>query len=312
VHWPLGLTWQRSDHTGRGFTLAVASGKGGTGKTLLATNISALSARDGTRVVLADCDAEAPNDHLFFGEAEVESEVTVVESLCASVDARTCSACGLCRDACQFGAVRVLGASALVFEELCHGCGLCVDVCPSHAVAEVPRRIGEVSTHVAPGLEHLTLVSGTLDVGQVKTPSVIHAVREAARARAAELTVLDAPPGVACAAVAAVGGADALLLVTEPTAFGHHDLRLGLELGRSLRLPMGVVVNRMGTGSAEIEGLCAEFDVPIVGRIAFDRDIAETYARGGLVAFELPELQQAIGGVVDALRESARGEGSGA
>ena len=148
-------------------------------------------------------------------------------------------------------------------------------------------------------------------MGQVKTPSVIHAVREAARTRAADLTVLDAPPGVACAAVAAVSGADALLLVTEPTAFGHHDLRLGLELGRSLRLPMAVVVNRVGTGSAEIEALCAEFDVPIVGRIPFDREIAETYARGGLAAFELPELEQALGGVVDALRERARAKGTG-
>ena len=287
-----------------GFTLAIASGKGGTGKTLLATNLGALAVENGARVVLADCDAEAPNDHLFFRCAEPET--TAVDSLFASVDAEKCSACGLCRDACAFGAVRVLGASAMVFEELCHGCGLCADVCPEGAITEVSKRIGEVAARRPEGHPGLTLVTGTLDVGQVKTPAVISAVRDAAESTTPDLVVLDAPPGVACAAVAAVRGADALLLVTEPTAFGLHDLRLGLELGRSLGLTMAVVVNRVGTGDAEVEELCREFDVPVVARIPFDRRIAEVYARGDLAISELPDVREALGSVVEALRSLVR------
>ncbi len=284
------------------FTLAIASGKGGTGKTLLATDLSALAAEDGTRAVLADCDAEAPNDRLFFRCAEPET--TVVDSLFASAEADKCCACCLCCDSCAFGAVRVLGASAMVFEELCHGCGLCVDVCPQGAMSEVPKRIGEVAVRQPEGHPGLTLVTGILDVGQVKTSTVISAARDEAVSAAPDPLVLDAQPGVECAAVAAVRGADVLLLVTEPTAFGHHDLRLGLELGRSLGLPMATIVNRVATGGAEVEELCREFDVPIVAR---DRRIAEVYARGGLVVSELPEMRGAFGGV-EALRSLARDE----
>jgi MinD superfamily P-loop ATPase len=294
------------DGKGVALTLAIASGKGGTGKTLLATNLGALAADDGVRVVLADCDAEAPNDHLF--SRYEEPATTVVESLFASVDAKTCSACGSCRDACAFGAVRVLGSSALVFEELCHGCGLCADVCPERAITEVPKRIGEVAVRRDTYRPGLTLATGTLDVGQVKTPTVIDAVREVAQSKASELLILDAPPGVACAAVAAIRGADVLLLVTEPTAFGHHDLRLGLELGRSLGLPMGVVVNRVGTGVVEIDSLCSSFDVPIVARIPFDRRIAEVYAGGGLVVTELPKIRDELSGIVRTMRAIAGGK----
>ncbi|MDZ4169713.1 MAG: 4Fe-4S binding protein [Coriobacteriia bacterium] len=288
------------------FTLAIASGKGGTGKTLLATNISALCADVGERVALVDCDAEAPNDHLF-GRYEGPRS-TRVDSLFASVDTDACSACGLCRDACAYGAVRVLGSSALVFEELCHGCGLCVDICPENAITEMPKRIGEVSVRRSADFARLTLLTGTLDVGQVKTPAVIRAARDAAASVPADLIVLDAPPGVACAAVAAVRGADALLLVTEPTAFGRHDLRLGLELGRSLRLPMAVVVNRAGTGGDGIDELCDEFGVPVIARIPFDRRIAEVYARGGLAAAEMPDVRQALSGILDEMRKIATRE----
>ncbi len=211
------------------FTLAVASGKGGTGKTLVSTNLALLAAASGLRTVLVDCDAEAPNDHLFFPRG-----ITVkspVEVQVAAVDPGACTACGACRDACAFGAVRLLG-KARVFEELCHPCGVCVRVCPTGAIREVPRRVGEVAVTRSLQRQNLVLVTGRLDLGQVKTPAVIQAARGLAGGLPSDLVVLDAPPGVACAAVAAVRGADALLLVTEPTPFGLHDLELSLQLGR--------------------------------------------------------------------------------
>ena len=282
------------------FVLAVASGKGGTGKTFVATNVSTLTSAAGARVVLADCDVEAPNDHLFLQRSE---EATApVEVLVADVDASVCTACGRCRDVCAYGATRLLGGSAVVFEELCHGCGLCSDVCQLGAITEVPRRVGEVIAGPVARHPGLTLVTGSLDVGQVKSPSVIQAARDAAEAMAADLLILDAPPGVACSAVAAVRGADALLLVAEATAFGRHDLELSLQLGRELGLPMGVVVNRDVGASGEIERLCERWDVPILAHIPFDRDIAETYARGELIADALPEVGRLLADLPEEMR----------
>lgn len=288
------------------FVLAIASGKGGTGKTLVATNIGALASASGSRVVLADCDVEAPNDHLFLHRAE--ESATAVEVLVADVDAAACTACGLCRDACAYGAVRMLGGTAVVFEELCHGCGLCSDVCAYGAVHEVSRRVGEVVVGPVGDDGHLLLVTGTLDVGQVKTPSVIRATRAAAEAVEADLTVLDSPPGVACAAVAAVRGADALLLVAESTPFGLHDLQLSLQLGRDLGLPMAVLVNRDTGANSEIDDVCRAWDVPIVARIPFDRRVAETYARGQLLAEALPELSEVFASLPDEMRAIAARE----
>lgn len=285
------------------FVLAVASGKGGTGKTFVATNMSALASAQGLRVVLADCDVEAPNDHLFLQRTEESS--ASVEVLVADVDPALCTACGRCRDACAYGAIRILGNSAVVFDELCHGCGLCPDVCSVGAITEVPRRVGEIVVGPVGRDSGLMLVTGRLDIGQVKSPSVIRAARAAADTGTADLVVLDAPPGVACSAVAAVRGTDALLLVAEPTPFGLHDLELSLELGNQLGLPMGVVVNRDVKSGSEIESLCEAWEVPILARIPFDRRVAEVYARGELIIDTLPKVGDVLEALPDAMRAIA-------
>jgi len=285
------------------FTLAVASGKGGTGKTLVASNLAMLAARKGATVALVDCDVEAPNDHLFFSAASTER--TVVDTVVASVDATVCAACGACSAACAYGAVRVLGTSALVFDELCHGCGLCPTVCLSGAIREVARRVGEVEVSTVAGHPGLTLITGRLDVGQTKSPLVIRAAREASARSAAQLIVLDAPPGVACSAVAAVRDADALLLVTEPTRFGLHDLELSLHLGLDMGIPMGVLVNRDTEAPDRVESLSSHLGAVVVGRIPFDRAIAEAYARGALVAEEIPAVGDILADIVERMRRMA-------
>jgi len=280
--------------------MAIASGKGGTGKTLVATNVAVLAAAQGYRVLLADCDVEAPNDHLFL-DRTVES-ASPVEVPVAEVDASACTSCGRCRDACAYGAVRLLGGSAIVFEELCHGCGLCTDVCDEGAMHESLRRVGEVVSGPVRDRPGLSLITGTLGVGQVKSPALIRAVRAAASTFDADLVVLDAPPGVACSAVAAVRGADALLLVTEPTEFGLHDLELSVTLGHDLALTMAVLVNRDGMGGVDVARACEGWSVPVVGRLPFDRRIAEVYAHGGIVADGMPEVARALSSLPDVMR----------
>jgi MinD superfamily P-loop ATPase len=276
----------------RRLRVAVASGKGGTGKTLVATGLAALAAKAGNRVALVDCDVEAPNDHLF---VPVDSPAALPMFVpVAEVDAALCTGCGICRQVCAFGAPRLLGRTATVFEEMCHGCGLCTQACPEGAIHERPSRVGEISVGYARDNGELQLISGRLDVGQVKTPPIIRQARGQSELANAELVVLDAPPGVACAAVESVRGADALLLVTEPTRFGLHDLALALQLGASLGVPMGIVLNRDVGPCADLDELSTAWGVPILARIPFQRHIAEIYAGGGNAALEVVEVGEAL------------------
>lgn len=293
-------TWSARSASGmkgspRPFKLAVASGKGGTGKTLVATNLAAAAAASGLTVTLVDCDVDAPNDHLFL--ERTDEQTMVVEASIAEPDETACTGCGACRRVCAFGAARVLGGRAFVFEELCHGCELCVRQCPTGAMRMVKHRVGDMVDGASKRDSRLHVVTGRLDVGQVKAAHTIRATRSMAESRPADLVVLDAPPGVACSAVVSARGADALLLVTEPTPFGLHDLELSMELGRALGLQMAVVVNREGTGTAQIAEALESWYVPIVARIPFDRQIAEVYARGALVIDELPEHRGWLDGV---------------
>jgi len=272
-------------------TIAIASGKGGTGKTLVATNLAVELARSGNSVTLVDCDVEAPNDALFLQPVSLEQQDVRVPL--ATIDPDACNTCGACRDACVYGAIRVLGSSVIVFAELCHGCGRCRTVCSTGAITEIDRRVGEVESGAVacdltdPGA--LTVVTGRLDVGDVKAPHVIRAARAAGAALSRDVTILDAPPGVACSAVAAIHGASVLVLVTEPTPFGMHDLDLAVRLGRELGIPMGVVINRDGSGGADIDGYLAGVSVPVLARIPFARSIAEVYADGQLVLDSHPD-----------------------
>ncbi len=259
--------------------IAVASGKGGTGKTTVSLN---LAKAYGAPVQLLDCDVEEPNCHLFL-KGTIQDAATV-SILIPQVDEKLCNACGECSHFCQYHSLASLGTTPMVFPELCHGCGGCAKVCPQKAIREVGKRIGTVNSLQ---MGNITLVQGTLDIGVAMAPPLIRAVK--ARLQKDQLAILDAPPGTSCPVIAAIRGADFVILVTEPTPFGLHDLRLAVDMVRELKLPFGVVVNRMGVGDDRVHAFCKETGVPVLLEIPDDLRIAEAYSRGILMLDALPE-----------------------
>jgi len=273
--------------------LALASGKGGTGKTTLSTAL-ALSARG--PVWLLDCDVEEPNCHIFI---QPESQRTVpVPVPVPVIDNTKCTGCGACGEICQFNAIVPLGKKTLVFPELCHSCGGCARVCPSGAITEQDIIVGtlEISTR-----DHVTFVKGQLDVGRAMSGPVIKAVKQFASDD--HVTVIDCPPGTSCPMIAAVSGVDFVLLVTEPTPFGLHDLRLAVETVRTLGLPFGVAINRSDAGDDRVETYCRDEDIAVMVRIPEDRRIAEAYSNGNVLTAAVPEyipvLQRLIADIQD-------------
>jgi MinD superfamily P-loop ATPase len=263
--------------------LTVASGKGGTGKTTVATSL-ALANADSTPLLL-DCDVEAPNAHLFLAP-QFESKEQVLLPV-PVVDEDRCTACGRCAEVCLFHAMAVVAGKVLFFPELCHSCGSCMLQCPEGAIHETERSLGTIEEGVVDG--GMNFAHGILNIGEPMAVPIIHALKGLDRKHKTDLVIRDSPPGASCPVVETMRGSDFILLVTEPTPFGLHDLRQAYKLTRVLGIPSGVVVNRDGVGDAGVDDYCREVDLPILMRIPLDRKIGEAIAQGRTLADAFPD-----------------------
>jgi MinD superfamily P-loop ATPase len=264
--------------------VAIASGKGGTGKTTVATNLAWVAAQAEKSVVYLDCDVEEPNGQIFLKPiVDWRKPVTVAVP---RVDPVVCDLCGQCGEICQFSAIVCVGQKVLLFPELCHSCGGCDLVCPLTAITEVPRGIATVTAGHKGSLRYF---QGLLNIGEAMSPPVIRAVKE--EAPEAELVIVDAPPGTACPVVEAVRGCDHVLLVTEPTPFGLHDLELALGTVQSLEIPCEVVINRAGLNGSKTEEFCRRKGVEVVAEFPDSRRVAEAYSRGELASEKDPDIR---------------------
>lgn len=265
--------------------ISVASGKGGTGKTLVATSL-ALSLIDLEEPIqLLDCDVEEPNAHIFFPIATIsEHQVSLP---IPKVNYNKCQYCGKCSEVCQFNAIALMKRTLVIFPDVCHSCGGCWHLCPSGALEPSPREVGHVSVNQAGPLR---LVSGKLKLGTHISPPVVQAVRKMEDSEG--IVIIDGPPGSSCPTMTAVADTDYCILVTEPTPFGLNDLSLAAEMLQVLGIPCGVIVNRDVLGNDLIDGYCQEKGLDILMRIPFQREIARSYAKGIPLVKSHPEWQE--------------------
>jgi len=256
--------------------ISVASGKGGTGKTTIATNLAVAIANTGKDVVYLDCDVEEPNGSIFL-KPEIKKQFDVSVPV-PKVDLGKCTFCGDCSAACEFHAIAVLGKTVVVFPSLCHGCGGCYDICPEDAIEEIPRTIGHISCGVGMGVEFF---EGRLNVGEALSPPVTKAMRELNTD--SEVLIIDAPPGTSCPVIEAINGTDFVILVTEPTPFGLNDLQLAVGMVREIGLPYAVVINRSDIGDNRTKEYCQKEKIDILMEMPYDRKVAEAYSRGEMM-----------------------------
>jgi MinD superfamily P-loop ATPase len=262
--------------------IAIASGKGGTGKTTVAVNLAYYLVNIGKRTVYVDCDVEEPNGHLFLKPVWKRTYEVAVKI--PKVDESKCDFCRKCSEICLYNALAVLAKKVLLFPSLCHSCGGCFHICPQKAIEEVDRVIGVVKFGTG---KNVVTYEGRLNIGEALSPPIIKYLKNIINA--SDLTIIDSPPGTSCPVIEAVKDTDYVILVTEPTPFGLNDLKLAVDMVRELNLPFGVVINRCGMGDDRVHTFCYQQGIDILLEIPNDRQIAEICSEGRLIVEALPE-----------------------
>jgi len=269
--------------------IAVASGKGGTGKTMISTNLFSVIEKEGVDVSIIDCDAEEPNVTEFLsGNLK---NVTPVISFVPVIDTKKCTLCGKCHEYCSYHAIVFLPTADYikVVDDLCHDCGACAEACKFNAISQKERQLGLVNSFT--NNNHSEVIEGRISPG-VYSP--VPVIKEAIKAGSKGTTILDSPPGISCPFVATTTRADFVVLVTEPTPFGLNDLKLASETLIKLNKPFGVIINRAGLGNRIVYTWLEENNIPILMEIGFDREIARIYSQGKLLVNEIPAFRKAF------------------
>lgn len=282
--------------------IAIASGKGGTGKTTLSTNLSSFLAKTDS-VCLVDLDVEEPNSGLFLHGRKINQEDKY--KMIPQWEKDNCILCGECQAVCNFNAVMKLGEAVMVFPELCHSCYACSELCPTNSLPMQQKKMGELTHYQVDDFE---FIESKLLIGEEQAVPLISQTIQYAQnnTQYIDYQIYDSPPGTSCPVIEAVKDVDLVLLVTEPTPFGLHDLKLAVETMEQLKKDFAVVINRYGIGNVGVEEYCEQKNVDIIAKIPNNRKIAELYSDGKLLYNELPEVKIQLQKVIDYIKTRGR------
>lgn len=282
--------------------IAVASGKGGTGKTTVSTNLfRAINQKLPSGALLVDCDVEEPNDALFFKEAKAKDRTTINQEI-PFIDTASCTFCRKCAEYCEFNAIVVIPPAdfAEVNSSLCHSCGACLVACPADAMHVQNEPIGTITRYQ--DRKGNKILEGRLKIGSAMQTMVIRTLKQSIPNRE-DIVILDAPPGTSCPVVETVSDADYIVLVTEPTPFGLHDLKLMLALVREMDKSFGVVINKANLGNRDLYDYLAKEQVEILCEIPFSLTYASQYAGADLFSDIPQEVRAAHQQIIEKLSE---------
>jgi MinD superfamily P-loop ATPase len=250
--------------------LAMLSGKGGAGKTLVAVNLAALDEKG----LYVDCDVEEPNGHLFLKPTDVKDKDIYIKI--PEIDSTTCNGCRKCIDFCKFNALAYITNKVLVFEEVCHSCGGCEIICPENAITEKNKSIGMIREGMS---ENLQVASGFLNIGEVSGVPIINALNEQVRLAKSNVYI-DCPPGSACVVMESIKEADYCIIVAEPTIFGVHNMAMVVELTKKFGKPLGVVVNKSLNYDNPVRAFCSQEGIKIIGEIPYEQELGSLNSKG--------------------------------
>ena len=258
--------------------LLILSGKGGTGKTTVAGAIAALAHHK----VLADCDVDAADLHLILSPT-VRQEHEFTSGVKAVVDEERCSGCGKCEEVCRFGAV-TLDDVSWIDPLSCEGCGVCAWFCPEEAISLEDNKCGWWFRSDTP---YGPMIHARLDIGEENSGKLVALVKREARNTAEQLDkkliVVDGPPGIGCPVIASMSGADMVLVVTEPTSSGLHDLERVADLAAHFKGPASICINKWdlnGDMAEKIRQYCESRGLDVAGMVPFDELFVESVVQG--------------------------------
>lgn len=275
------------------YKIAIASGKGGTGKTTVSVGLfHFLYEKSCKNIQLVDCDVEEPNDAIFFNKPGRTASWEINQPV-PEIDNNKCTYCRKCVELCEFNAIVVIPPVnfAEVNSSLCHSCGACSKACRFSAIAEKPKPIGIVNQYnvnIGKGL-----LEGRLKIGSAMQTMLIRKLKKKVDANA-DLLLFDAPPGTSCPVVETVADADYVILVTEPTPFGLHDLKLTVELLSDIKKPFGIIINKAGLGNDEVYDYIRQKGAELLGEIPFSEEFASDYAAGNITGSTPGNIKAAL------------------
>jgi len=255
--------------------IAVLSGKGGTGKTFISVNLACVAGEAN----YVDCDVEEPNGHLFLKPRIFQTHPVTVEV--PILDKDKCTSCRKCVDFCKYNALALIQERLLFFHEVCHSCGGCILFCPEKALAAKQRKIGAIETGMS---NHVTVITGYLNIGEVSGVPIIKGLLN--HLPTSPLSVIDCPPGSACAVMESIKEADFCVLVAEPTPFGIHNLSMVLDLVQLFHKPFGIVLNKCLQEENPAKQFCSAYNLPIFAEFPFDKELGILNSNGKIAARE--------------------------